>query len=193
MENYKNMIKTLSIGGLVIILIMIISFIVGGFIDLDFNSLVKISIITIPTIILFCIVYTMGSLIRTFKSNNDTEEHYNGSCEFCSTVRDRSKRIELMERSKYSDDNLFDILFNEDNKEFDGDQISEFLLSGYKFDDNFYLMVDYINHIEFNNKELKIHKFSNGFQLNYCPICGDKISKTIKKFEENYSIFIDDE
>lgn len=191
MENYKNMIKTISIGGISLLLIAVVAFIIGVFVDLSFNLLIKISVIAIPTVITFCIFYTLGSLLKTLKSY-DNVEHYDDSCEFCNSLRDRSKKVTLMERSKTSDDNLFDILFKDNDTDFIEDQISEFLLTGYKADDNFYLMVDYVNNIKLGDKELNIHKFSNGFQLNYCPTCGDKISNKLKRFEDNYSITIED-
>ena len=191
MKNYKDFLRVFLAGIIATLLILLIIFIGGLYIKVNIKTLILMGLITIPTNIIFCTIYTLGSLITNLKE--EPEEHYNDKCGFCKSIRDRSKNVVLLERTKSSEDNLFDIVFNEKNKIYDGDQVSEFILTGYKSEDDFKLLVEYVNELELGSKKLIIHKVSYGFQLNYCPICGDKISKKIKKFEDNYSIEIESE
>lgn len=99
-------------------------------------------------------------------------------CKLCSALIE-GKKINWLVRSTFADDNIGEIL--QSSPEFRG-----FDLTGYKIDNNVYVSAGYREEYEqlVDGEDVIISPFSEGVQFNYCPVCGDQISETLKSFEE---------
>lgn len=115
-------------------------------------------------------------------------------CNFCNALTNNTKQINWSVRSTFADDNISDYLnedYEEDYSSKDWhEDISVFRVYGYKHEGITFVGVDYRQ--EMVNKygeKIIISPFSESIQFNFCPICGNKISDEIKRFED-YSDYI---
>ena len=116
-------------------------------------------------------------------------------CDFCSNIKNRNKEIIWLVRSTYADDNVCEYVNNKNCENCKGCNM-HFKLSGYEYDGNTYVGVEYCQVITPNNSEdVIIRPFSESVQFNYCPFCGKQISKNILPFNDikQYSIEIRDD
>lgn len=107
-------------------------------------------------------------------------------CDFCEALS-KSNKIIWNVRSHIADDNICEYVSNSDCS-CCGDCNESFSLSAHQYKDNTYVGVDYEKIItDGKGKEVKIMPFSETIQFNFCPICGEQISKTVKEWDEYYS------
>lgn len=113
-------------------------------------------------------------------------------CKFCEyTNKKESKEFTWNTRSTYVDDNIYDYLY-EINDYNHVEEFCYFELIHHKIDGNTHVGITY--HQEIRGKvDIVIAPFSNRIQFNFCPFCGEQISKDIRKFEDNYHIKADEE
>jgi len=112
-------------------------------------------------------------------------------CSFCNALIKgyKEKTINWAARSTMADDNLEESL---------GDYPDQFYTSyygfslyGYAHNDNTMVGIDYEQRLHAAGKEsVIVNPFSETVQFNFCPMCGEQISKTIKPFEDNYNFII---
>lgn len=111
-------------------------------------------------------------------------------CEFCDNITNRDKEIRWLVRSTYAEDNICEFA-NGHNCDDCNDCNMKFVLSGYTYNDNVMVGIDYEHRLKtYKGKDVIIHPFSESMQFNYCPICGKQISKHIRDFEKYYEIEI---
>ena len=107
-------------------------------------------------------------------------------CEFCESLNDNKKEIVWSVRSTMVDDNICEIV-NNDQCSCCGDCSQKFVINGYIFDDeNQFISLKYFQEVSSDKEKVIIHPFSEAIQFNFCPFCGEQISKTIKPFENNF-------
>ncbi|MGM7720619.1 hypothetical protein [Metabacillus sp. Hm71] len=120
-------------------------------------------------------------------------------CSFCEALTDNTKQVNWSVRSTFADDNLSEYLNEDYEEDYSSKEWSEdfsvFRIFGYKHEGNTYVGLDYRQ--EMVNKygeKIIVSPFSESIQFNFCPICGNKISGKIKKFDgyHNHIISIDE-
>lgn len=107
-------------------------------------------------------------------------------CQFCEALKDKNKDIIWNVRSTYADDNICEII-NDKNCSLCNGCIMEFNLKGHVYNEDVYVSVEYNQELVSSDRdEVIIRPFSEAMQFNYCPICGEQISKIVRKNEEYY-------
>ena len=114
-------------------------------------------------------------------------------CTFCENITNKEKQITWNVRSIMADDNICEFV-NDKQCSVCGGCRMYFTIYGYNFeDDSVKVGIDYNQYLKSpKGEEVIIRPFSETVQFNYCPFCGKQISKTIKDFDKNYAIEIDD-
>lgn len=98
-------------------------------------------------------------------------------CKFCESIIDKSRNIEWCQRSVSADDK-FCRLFD-DNCENCEECTDTFALYGWMCNDNMSIAIEHKR----TKEDVKIHSFSEGLHINYCPYCGKQVSKDIIDFD----------
>ena len=100
-------------------------------------------------------------------------------CQFCETLKDKTKDIKWRVRSTYAEDNICEYVNDEECSCCDG-CISHFKLVNYEMEGNTRISIEFCQKLKDNQgNEVIIEPFSEPIQWNYCPICGEQISKTV--------------
>lgn len=115
-------------------------------------------------------------------------------CDFCDvlTSDDYDKKIRWSVRSTMADDNIEEVLEEKTNySECWIERYSDFKLYGYTFEGNVKVGIHYRKQISNGNGEVAIvNPFSETIQFNFCPICGEKISESVKEFGDYHNHII---
>lgn len=109
------------------------------------------------------------------------------NCILCNTLLS-DKKFNILQRNRYSDDNLEDIL--EDSNEYDNpiEEESCFSLQGISIDElkQYYLSITFTDKYNLdNNKELLIKRFSEIVPFNFCFVCGKQLVKDVNNIDQN--------
>ena len=115
-------------------------------------------------------------------------------CQFCDSLLDRKKKMKLLVRSTFAEDDICEVLNDSDCNLCDDCGMS-FGIEGYKVNNNFYISIDYEQKIRLNNDKVAIIKpFSESIHVNYCPICGTQLSEHILDLihQSEFKIVIDE-
>lgn len=115
-------------------------------------------------------------------------------CEFCEGLKDKDKEITWQVRSTYADNNICEFV-NDITCSTCGGCKMGFTLKGYDYEGNTYVEVEYKQVLKsIDEVEVVIWPFSEGIQFNFCPICGDQLSKKLKHWREyhQHQISVDD-
>jgi NADH:ubiquinone oxidoreductase subunit F (NADH-binding) len=108
-------------------------------------------------------------------------------CEFCESLKDKTKEIIWSVRSSYADDNMCEFV-NDENCQYCNGCKEGFVIDAYDYEKNTKVDITYFKTISTKDrKEVKVHPFSESIQWNFCPICGKQISNKILDFEDYYS------
>lgn len=109
-------------------------------------------------------------------------------CNFCDTIS--KNNFVLEERSTYAEDNICEFVNNLDCN------LCESCLPHFElfsFQDNYkersFIQIGYYKKVFSKNSKVIVHPFSESIQINYCPFCGEKISKHVVQFENNDNIY----
>lgn len=107
-------------------------------------------------------------------------------CEFCESLIDNRKEVIWNVRSTYADHNICEYI-NDNNCGACNRCEMEFILKGYKYNEDIYVSAEY-NQVVFDNEgnEVVVRPFTEGMQWNFCPVCGKQVSKNIKTFDKYY-------
>lgn len=112
-------------------------------------------------------------------------------CKFCENVTNREKEIVWNVRSTYADDNICEFVNDKNCSSCDRCEMY-FNLTGYEHNNNIYVGVGYNQKISsLQGEEVIIRPFSETIHFNYCPFCGNKISKDMIEFEKMYNCQIE--
>lgn len=104
-------------------------------------------------------------------------------CEFCEALKDKNKEIEWFVRSTYADDNICEYINDNECSKCNGCNMY-FNLKGYNIDNNLYVGVEYNQTVTSPmGEDVIIRPFTESIKFNYCPICGQQISKNMSLFE----------
>ena len=107
-------------------------------------------------------------------------------CEFCEALKDETKEINWSVRSSYADDNICEFV-NEENCQYCNGCQEGFTVDAYDYKGNTKVCITYSKTVGTKDgKEVIVRPFSEGIQWNYCPICGEQISKEILDFDKYY-------
>lgn len=114
-------------------------------------------------------------------------------CGFCDALKsDGDKIINLEVRSTMADDNICEFVNDNDCGLCSGCNM-KFYMVGYCIDENIRVQICYNQKIMSTlNSEVIIYPFTETIQYNFCPMCGEQISKDIKQFKDNDFIQIED-
>ena len=108
-------------------------------------------------------------------------------CEFCEGVNNKDFTWNV--RSTMADNNICEYV-NGDNCEGCNECNMRFGLVKYISNENTYISVDYNQTLsDIDGNEVVISPFSEGIRINYCPFCGDSVSRDKKEFEDLYHIY----
>ncbi len=108
-------------------------------------------------------------------------------CKFCECLIDNTKDILLSSRSRLSIDNTCEIIADDDCSNCKDGCNEYFKLGGSVSNDNVSIQVCFHKEV----KDIIIAPFSELLHINYCPFCGEQISKDIKDFNDLYNHIID--
>ena len=115
-------------------------------------------------------------------------------CKFCEALKDETKEINWLVRSHYADDNICEFV-NEENCQYCNGCQEGFAVDGYDYKGNTKVSITYSRTVwSKDKKQVIVRPFSEAIQWNFCPICGEQISKEILDFDKYYDhqITIDD-
>lgn len=107
-------------------------------------------------------------------------------CKFCDKVFNEKDGLLLDQRCRYSDDNSCELFTIDGSCSCEdcfgnGNCNETFLINGIEYDSGDYsLNISYFKQVG----DLKIEVASERMYVNYCPICGKRLSKDITNAEE---------
>jgi hypothetical protein len=112
-------------------------------------------------------------------------------CQFCENIKD--EKFTWQVRSTYADDNICEFVNGNDCDICSGCK-TWFNLTGYDYKGNTYVGVTYNQILSNGETDVIIRPFSESIQFNYCPFCGQQISKEVLDFKDFHlhQISIDD-
>ena len=107
-------------------------------------------------------------------------------CEFCEALKDETKEINWSVRSSYADENMCEFV-NGDSCQYCNGCAEGFIIDAYDYNGNTKVCITYSKTVRTKDKkEVVVHPFSEAIQWNYCPVCGEQISKEILDFDKYY-------
>ena len=107
-------------------------------------------------------------------------------CEFCDSLKDKNKQITWQLRSTYADNNICEFVNDTTCSLCNGCQMG-FSLKVFNYEGNAYVGVEYKQVIKSRGgEEVVIWPFSESIQFNFCPVCGDQLSKKLKHWREYF-------
>ena len=107
-------------------------------------------------------------------------------CEFCEALKDETKEINWSVRSSYADENMCEFV-NGDSCQYCDWCAEGFIIDAYDYNGNTKVCITYSKTVRTKDKkEVVVHPFSEAIQWNYCPVCGEQISKEILDFDKYY-------
>ena len=113
-------------------------------------------------------------------------------CEFCEGLKN-GKCIKVETRSTVVGDNICEKINDGQCSECDGCN-TYFTIEGCNVQGDVLANMLYYQKIGNKNSydsDTVIHPYSEAIQFNFCPFCGEQISKNIMKFEGNYKYCIE--
>lgn len=115
-------------------------------------------------------------------------------CGFCDNIKNENKEIIWRVRNTSADDNICECINNINCEKCKGCNM-HFKLNGYNYNGDTYVGVEYHQTITYyNSEDAVINPFSESIQFNYCPFCGEQMSRNISRFDNiaKYSIEVED-
>lgn len=104
-------------------------------------------------------------------------------CEFCSSILDKRKNVYWGVRSVIADNNVEEFIEKSSEHKIKNSNCY-FPIEAYEDNGNVSVIVSYRHEIILSNDEkITISPFSEGMKFNFCPFCGEQISKDVEEFK----------